>query len=87
MTRFLVLGLLLVILWLAVERFWVRLKAVTSAGAFRPEPPSSLRAAEVLLPCATCGAYVPANRALRTKDGGGEVFCSEACATSHQPLS
>lgn len=78
MTRFLVLGLLLVILWLAVARFWVRLKAVTSAGALRAEPSSSPRAAEVLLPCATCGTYVPAGRALRFPGGEG-VYCSEEC--------
>ena len=76
MTRLLGLALLLYILWLAVGNFMQKLKAVTSAGALRPEPPARSAAVETLLPCAACGTYVPASRAIEAEGG---VFCSEAC--------
>jgi hypothetical protein len=77
MTRILGLALLLYILWMAVGNFMQKLKAVTSSGALRPEPPARPAVTETLLPCAVCGTHVPASRAL--PGGEQEVFCSEAC--------
>ncbi|HEX4965234.1 MAG TPA: PP0621 family protein [Thermoanaerobaculia bacterium] len=84
MGRLIVLALLLYILWMAVGNFMAKLRAAVSTGAFRPEPPRSARAAtpapEILLPCAACGTFVPASRALAGK--GTEVFCSEGCRSA-----
>lgn len=80
MGRVFVLALLLYILWMAVGNFMQRLKAAVSSGAFQPPPVRSAAAPpspEVLLPCAACGTFVPASRALAGK--GAEVFCSAAC--------
>jgi hypothetical protein len=78
MTRLLGLALLLYILWMAVGNFMQKLKAATSTGALRPEPPAVRSAVvETLVPCAVCGTYVPASRALT--GGEGEVLCSEGC--------
>jgi len=82
MGRFLVLALLLYILWMAVGSFMQKLKAAVSTGALRPpEPPAVPGAAppspEILLPCAACGTFVPASRAVAGK--GAEVYCSEEC--------
>ena len=79
MTRLLGIALLLYILWLAVGNFMQKLRAVTSSGALRPEPPARPAAMETLLPCAVCGTYVPASRAIEAEGGDGEVFCSEGC--------
>jgi hypothetical protein len=83
MGRFLVLALLLYILWMAVGSFMQKLKAAVSTGALRsPEPPTVRSGAappapEILLPCAACGTFVPASRAVAGK--GAEVYCSEEC--------
>jgi hypothetical protein len=76
MTRFLILGLLLVILWLALKNFTLRLKVTFGQALPRPAPPPALRS-ETLVQCARCGTYVAAPRAL--KGVGEEVFCSEGC--------
>lgn len=82
MTRFLAIALLLVILWLAVDNFAQRFKALLKAP---PEPrrsvprPTAAQTTETLVPCAACGAYVPSSRALQAVGGGTEVFCSEEC--------
>jgi len=75
MGRVFVLALLLYILWMAVGNFMQRLKAAVSSGALQPPTPRA--APEVLLPCAACGTFVPASRALAGK--GTAVYCSEAC--------
>jgi hypothetical protein len=86
MGRVFVLALLLYILWMAVGNFMQRLKAAVSSGTLQPPRPPAVRAAaapslpETLLPCAACGTFVPASRALVGK--GAEVFCSEACRSS-----
>lgn len=84
MMRFIVLGLLIVALWLAVDNFASRIKGALSAGSpnrpgLRPEKPAPQ--SELLLPCATCGAYVPAGRALKPAGASDEaqVYCSEEC--------
>lgn len=80
--RFLVLGLLLVALWLAVDNFASRLKNALSDGASQKGrvPPPRPAVTETLVPCAVCGTYVPATRALKAAEGGeGRVFCSEEC--------
>lgn len=86
MGRVLVLALLLYILWMAVGNFMQKLKAAVSSGALQPPTPRAVRSApappappvsEVLLPCAACGTFVPASRALA--GNGAELFCSEAC--------
>lgn len=75
MTRYLVLGLLLAVLWLALKNVKLQLKASVHQGPARPEPPAPR--AETLVRCARCGTYVTAPRAL--KGAGEEVFCSEGC--------
>ncbi len=83
MGRLLVLALLLYILWMAVGNFMQKLKSAVSSGALRQPPQTrTVRSAppptpEVLLPCAACGTFVPASRAVAGK--GAEVYCSEAC--------
>jgi len=84
MGRVFVLALLLYILWMAVGNFMQRLKAAVSSGALQPPQASpAVRSApappppEILLPCAACGTFVPASRAL--KGNGVAVYCSEAC--------
>lgn len=83
MGRVFVLALLLYILWMAVGNFMQRLKAAVSSGALQPPQTRAVRSApaptppEILLPCAACGTFVPASRALAGK--GTEVYCSEAC--------
>jgi hypothetical protein len=84
MTRFLAIALLLVILWLAVDNFAQRFKAMLGSGAprksVRPQQrPAATQSVETLVPCAACGAYVPSSRALKGMGGEGEVFCSEEC--------
>jgi hypothetical protein len=76
MTRLIILGLLLVVLWLALKNFKLQLKASFGQGLARPEPPPAARA-ETLVRCARCGTYVAASCAL--KGAGEEVFCSEGC--------
>lgn len=86
MGRLLVLGLLLYILWMAVGNFMQKLRSAVSTGALRPAQPPAVRSAkptaspEILLPCAACGTFVPASRALAGK--GAEVFCSEECRSN-----
>ncbi len=80
MTRLIVLGLLLVILWLALRNFALQLKAaVFGQVPGRPAPPASRAAAETLVPCVRCGTYVVAARAFK---GTAGTFCSEACRES-----
>lgn len=81
--RLIVLGLLLVALWLALDNFAARLKNALSDGAApkgragsRPRPAVTA----ILVPCAVCGTYVPAAKALKEMAGEG-VFCSEECRT------
>ncbi len=88
MGRLLVLGLLLYILWMAVGNFMRKLRSAVSSGALQPPRPPAVRSGsappspEILLPCATCGTYVPASRAVA--GSGAEVFCSEACRAGPQ---
>ena len=81
--RFIVLGLLLVALWLALDNFASRLKGALSDGASpkgHPDPRARPAVTATLVPCAVCGTYVPAARALTAKgEGEGWVFCSEEC--------
>ena len=84
MGRVFVLGLLLYILWMAVGNFMQKLRAAVSSGALQPPKPPAVRSAgaappppEILLPCAACGTFVPASRAVAGK--GMAVYCSEAC--------
>ncbi|HSS76255.1 MAG TPA: hypothetical protein VLV54_05870 [Thermoanaerobaculia bacterium] len=83
MGRFLVLALLLYILWMAVGNFMQKLRAAVSTGALRSLEPPAVRsgdappAPEILLPCAACGTFVPASRAVPGK--GVKVYCSEEC--------
>jgi hypothetical protein len=78
MTRFIVLGLLLVVLWLALKSFTLQLKASFRQDLGRPKPPASrAERAETLVRCARCGTYAAASRVL--KGAGEEVFCSEGC--------
>jgi hypothetical protein len=84
MTRFLAIALLLVILWLAVDNFAQRFKALRDGNTGRrrsvPRPrPAATQSVDTLVPCAACGTYVPNSRALKSAGGGGEVFCSEEC--------
>ena len=77
MTRLIVLGLLLAVLWLALKNFTLQLKVSFGQGSDRPAPPASH--AETLVRCTRCGTYVAASRALRAKGAGEDVFCSEEC--------
>ncbi|MFL6193100.1 MAG: hypothetical protein ACJ75H_02925 [Thermoanaerobaculia bacterium] len=73
MTRFLLVGLLLVILRLAVKNFTAQLKGAVFGPPTMPPPPTPPRAVtKTLVPCARCGTYVPAERV------DGEGVC-EAC--------
>jgi hypothetical protein len=83
MTRFLLIVLLLVILRLAFKNFTAQLRsAVLGDPPRQTAPPKTPRAVtETLVPCAACGAFVPAARTLKGAGGGGEVFCSEECRT------
>jgi hypothetical protein len=84
MTRLLVLGLLLVVLWLAVKGFTVQLKAaVLGQVPGRSRPPEPREAVETLMRCARCGTYVAASRALKAAAAGNETFCSEKCILGH----
>ena len=79
--RFLVLVLLLVALWLAVDNFASRLKSVLSDGAAPAKsrvPPPRPAVTATLVPCEVCGTYVPSTKVLKGEGGEG-VFCSEAC--------
>jgi hypothetical protein len=76
MTRLIVLGLLIVILWLALKNFTLRLKVTFGQDLPRPAPPAPR--SETLVRCARCGTYVTAPRALKGV-GEEEVFCSEGC--------
>lgn len=81
MMRFLVLGLLLVALWLALDNFASRLKSALSGGAApkgRLDPQARPAVTATLVPCEVCGTYVPSTKAL-TVTGGERVFCSEEC--------
>jgi hypothetical protein len=81
MTRLILIGLLLVILRLAVKNFSGQLKAALSAGS--PSRSAPRQVAETLVPCARCGTYVAASRALKgSGEGEAEVFCSEECRRS-----
>ncbi|HEX6903989.1 MAG TPA: PP0621 family protein [Thermoanaerobaculia bacterium] len=78
--RFLVLVLLLVALWLAVDNFASRLKSILTDGAAPTKgrvPPSRPAVTATLVPCEVCGTYVPSAKAL--KGAGQGVFCSEEC--------
>ncbi|HEV7503369.1 MAG TPA: hypothetical protein VGS07_00485 [Thermoanaerobaculia bacterium] len=84
MGRLFVFALLLYILWMAVGNFMQKLRSAVSTGALGPpQPPAAVRSAaaqpapEILLPCAACGTFVPASRALKGK--AMAVYCSEAC--------
>jgi hypothetical protein len=81
MTRLVVLGLLIVVLWLAVKSFTSQVN-VSAFGQSpgRPVSPPSRAAIETLVRCARCGVYVTASRALQ--GNGEEAFCSEACVRS-----
>jgi len=82
MTRFLLIVLLLVILRLAFKNFTAQLRSSVLGDPPRTVPPKAPRAVtETLVPCAACGAFVPATRTLKGAGGGGEVFCSEECRT------
>lgn len=84
--RILLAILVLYVVWRLVTA-WGRRLAHRSPGAdsysrFRPDKRrqrTDVRAAEPeqLVPCARCGTYVPARRALTA--GGSEVFCSPEC--------
>ena len=78
MTRLLGILLLLFVLRLAVKSFSAQLRAAVF-GAPRAQVPPPRAAAETLVACAACGAYLPASRALQRAGGGGEVYCSEEC--------
>ena len=77
MTRLIVLGLLLAVLWLALKNFTLQLKVSFGQGPARPVPPAPR--AETLVRCAHCGTHVAASRALKAKGAGEEAFCSEEC--------
>jgi hypothetical protein len=77
MTRLIVLGLLLVVLWLAWKSFGLQLKVSFGQGPGRPAPPAPR--AETLVRCVRCGTYVVASRALKAEGAGEEAFCSEEC--------
>ena len=83
MTRFLVIALLLVILWLSVQNFVQRLRSSLGSGDTRRSvPPASRPPAvrvEEMVRCVTCGTHVPSSRALKSAGGGADVFCSEDC--------
>ncbi len=79
MTRIIGIILLLVVLRMAVKSFSAQLKtAVFGPPSVPKAPPPPPRAvvAETLVPCAACGTYTVASRALRK---GNEAFCSEEC--------
>ena len=83
MARFILIGLLLVILRLAVKNFTGQLKiSVFGQEPGRPTPRPPQVAAETLVQCARCGTYVAASRALKASGAGAEVFCSEECRRS-----
>jgi hypothetical protein len=76
MTRLILLGLLLVILWLGLKSFTLQIKsAVLGQLRNNPQPPRAV--AETLVRCARCGTYFSASHAL--KGAGEEEFCSEEC--------
>jgi hypothetical protein len=78
MTRLVVLGLLVVVLWLALKNFTFQLKATFRQDLGRPNPPAPrTERSETLVRCARCGTYAAASRVL--KGAGEEVFCSEEC--------
>ena len=80
MSRFLLIGLLLIILRLAVKNFTGQLKAaVFGPEPGRPHPRPPQVASKTLVQCARCGTYVAASRALKAPGAGPEVFCSEEC--------
>jgi hypothetical protein len=86
MTRLLVLGLLLVVLWLAVKGFTVQLKAaVLGQTSGRGKPPAPRETVETLVRCARCGTYVAASRALKAAAAEDAAFCSEKCILSGHP--
>jgi len=81
MTRFIAIGLLLIILRLALKNFTGQFKISVlghQPGLPSPQPPRV--ASETLVQCARCGTYVASSRALKAQDAGSaEVFCSEEC--------
>jgi hypothetical protein len=81
MTRFIAIGLLLIILRLAVKNFTGQFKiSVLGQQPGRPTPQPPRVVAETLVRCARCGTYISAARALKGEGvGEGEVFCSEEC--------
>jgi hypothetical protein len=78
MIRILGILLLLVVLRLAVKSFTTQFKTALFGPPVTPKAPPPPRAAavETLVPCAACGTYIIASRAL---EKGGEAFCSEEC--------
>jgi hypothetical protein len=82
MTRIIGIFLLLLILRMAVKSFTTHLRAAVFGPPAVPQaPPPRAAVAETLVPCAACGTYVPASRALRASRGDA-VFCSEECRRS-----
>lgn len=81
MSRILGVLLLLVILRLAVRNFTTQFKAAVFGppSTSKAPPPPRAVATETLVPCAACGTYIVASRALKAAGGGGELFCSEEC--------
>lgn len=85
MPRILILLAILVLVWIALEMLFRRLRAAAdgrrvAAGRRDPRSPAAGpgTAADRLVPCAVCGVRVPGRRAIPAP-GGGAVFCSEAC--------
>jgi predicted secreted protein len=78
LTRIIGIILLLVVLRMAVKSFSASLKAAVFGPPSVPKAPPPPRAvvAETLVPCAACGTYTVAGRALKK---GNEAFCSEEC--------
>lgn len=82
MTRIIGIILLLLILRMAWKSFTTQLRTAVFGPPSAPNAPSARAAvAETLVPCAACGTYVPASRALKAGRGDA-VFCSEECRRS-----
>lgn len=82
MTRVIGIILLLIVLRMVVKSFTTQLRAAVFGPPTVPKaPPPRAAVAEILVPCAACGTYVPASRALKASRGDA-VFCSEECRRS-----
>jgi hypothetical protein len=81
MTRFIAIGLLVIILRLALKNFTGQFKiSVLGEPPGRPGPQPPKMVSETLVQCVRCGTYVAASRALKAPGlGSAEVFCSEEC--------